>query len=78
MSLMGKKQHLEDRYCFAKLELQRKKKSSAKKISDENLEKEILELRASLEVLDKEIAPLAQRDAELNNKTWGLFDARRQ
>jgi 5'-nucleotidase len=74
MSLMKKKQQLEDRYCFAKLTIQRKKKKSpATEIADEKLEKEMQEIRSSLEVLDKEISPLAQMDAELSNKTWGLL-----
>lgn len=73
MNLMEKKQHLEDRYCSAKLALQRKKKSSDTKILDEKLENEMQEIRGSLEALDKEISPLAQMDAELNNKTWGLL-----
>lgn len=30
-------------------------------------------IRASIEALDEEISPLAQMDAELNNKTWGLL-----
>ena len=72
MSLMKKKQQLEERYCFAKLILQRRKKSSDTQIG-EGLEKEMQEIRSSLEALDKEISPLAQRDAELNNKSWGLL-----
>ena len=48
MSLMEKKQQLEDRYCSAKLALQRKKKSSDTKIADEKLDKEMQEIRASL------------------------------
>jgi HAD superfamily 5'-nucleotidase-like hydrolase len=73
VSLMEKKQYLEDRYCFTKLALQRKKKSSDTQIIDERLEKEMEEFRYSLEALDKEISPLAQIDAELNNKIWGLL-----
>lgn len=72
-SLMEKKQQLEDRYCSAKLALQRKKSSSATKIVNDDLEAEMQEIRSSMEALDKEISPLAQRDAELNNKTWGLL-----
>jgi 5'-nucleotidase len=67
VKLMEKKQRLEDRYCNARLALQRKKKSEEKR------EKEMLEIRSALEALDKEISPLAQMDAELNNKTWGLL-----
>jgi len=71
--LMEKKQHLEDRFCSTKLSLQRKKKSSDTKMLDGQLEKEMQDIRGSLEALDKEISPLAQMDAELNNKTWGLL-----
>ncbi len=71
---MKKTQQVQDRYCFAKLALQRKKKKSpATEIADERLEKEMQEIRSSLEALDKEISPLAQMDAELSNKTWGLL-----
>ena len=73
ISLMKKKQELEDRYCFSKLELQRNRNSRDNKTTEEELEKEIIEIRSLLEALDKEIAPLAKTDAELNNKTWGLL-----
>ncbi len=73
-SLMEKKEQLENRYCTVKLAFQRKKKSSDTKIIiDDDLEKKMQGIRASIEALDKEISPLAQMDAELNNKTWGLL-----
>jgi len=73
LRLMKEKQQLEDRYCSVKLTLQRMQESSGTKVLDKELEKEMREIRSSLEALDKEISPLAQRNAELNNKIWGLL-----
>ncbi len=71
--LMEKKEKLEKKNCFLKLELQRKRNASGAKTVDENLERELLEIRSELEALDKELAPLAKKDTELNNPIWGLL-----
>lgn len=72
---MEEKAALEARTCQLRLKLQRKKAGYGPPVdeSQDELHRALAELKAQLEALDKDIAPLARSATELNNPRWGLL-----
>jgi HAD superfamily 5'-nucleotidase-like hydrolase len=74
-SLMDEKERLEDRQCQLRLLQQRRRASYGPREgpSPEEVQVALTDLRARLNVLDADIAPLARAASELSNPIWGLL-----
>jgi hypothetical protein len=72
--MMAEKERLERAYCRLRLQLQRQSAGYRDEpVADqEHLQLEAGRLRAELEALDEQIAPIARRAATLRNQSWGL------
>jgi 5'-nucleotidase len=72
---MEEKERLEDELCAVRLALQRRRCRYGPQPSEveQALHERAAKLRARLEVLDAEIAPMAKAASELRNRTWGLL-----
>jgi hypothetical protein len=72
---MAEKEHLEALYSHARIQLQRKRDHYGPPVEEreEALTARMLELRARLEAIDAEVAPLAKQSSELSNARWGLL-----
>lgn len=70
---MREKEHLEDRQCQARLALQRLAVGYGPPppATEQALHAELSNLRARMEALDVEIAPMARAASELHNRHWG-------
>jgi 5'-nucleotidase len=73
--LMDEKEQLEAELSLLRLSQQRQKGGYAppSAIGDADANARTVALRASLEVLDQSIAPLAKASTEQGNQTWGLL-----
>jgi 5'-nucleotidase len=72
---MVHKEQLEAEWCQVRLELQRRRVGYGPHtgVPEEELLTRLSALRAELEALDHEIAPLARAASELSNPRWGLL-----
>lgn len=72
---MVHKERLEAEWCQVRLELQRRRAGYGPhtQVPEEELLTRLSALRAELEALDQEIAPLARAASELSNPRWGLL-----
>jgi 5'-nucleotidase len=73
--MMTDKERLEHQLAHRKLELSRKQQGygPSSPISADELKRQSEVLRAELQELDQQIAPLAKRASELVNPRWGLL-----
>lgn len=69
--LMAEKERLEHLHAHARLGLQRLKGGQRSALSPSRLHEALTDLRASLDVLDARIGPLAAGAGEIGNRRWG-------